>query len=67
MMNGMDMELAEKVHLLFMANYIDYSHYGFRDEEQVDEYSISVHFLRREENGTKRSTPPYQTIPRGMT
>ena len=38
MMDGMGMELAEKVHLLFMANYIDYSHYGFRDEEQVDEY-----------------------------
>ena len=25
MLNGMSVELAEKVHLLFMANYIDYS------------------------------------------
>ena len=34
MMDGMGMELAEKMHLLFMANYIDYSNYGFRDDEQ---------------------------------
>ena len=32
MLNGMSVELAEKVHLLFMANYIDYSDYEFRDE-----------------------------------
>jgi len=25
MLDGMSVELAEKVHLLFMANYIDYS------------------------------------------
>ena len=29
MLNGMSVELAEKVHLLFMANYIDYSDYDF--------------------------------------
>ena len=27
MLDGMNVELAEKVHLLFMANYIDYSDY----------------------------------------
>ena len=31
MLDGMSVELAEKVHLLFMANYIDYSDYDFRD------------------------------------
>ena len=30
MLDGMSVELAEKVHLLFMANYIDYSDYEFR-------------------------------------
>ena len=38
MLDGMDMELAEKVHLLFMTNYIDYGDYAFRDEWQVDNY-----------------------------
>ena len=38
MLNGMSVELAEKVHLLFMANYIDYSDYKFRDENQVEGY-----------------------------
>ena len=38
MLNGMSVELAEKVHLLFMANYIDYSDYDFRDENQVENY-----------------------------
>ena len=38
MLDGMGMELAEKVHLLFMANYIDYGDYAFRDEWQVDNY-----------------------------
>ena len=38
MLNGMSVELAEKVHLLFMANYIDYSDYDFRDENQVEGY-----------------------------
>ena len=36
MLDGMSVELAEKVHLLFMANYIDYSDYDFRDENQVE-------------------------------
>lgn len=36
MLDGMSVELAEKVHLLFMANYIDYSDYEFRDENQVE-------------------------------
>ena len=30
MLDGMSVELAEKVHLLFMANYIDNSDYEFR-------------------------------------
>ena len=30
MLDGMSVELAEKVHLLFMANYIYYSDYDFR-------------------------------------
>ena len=38
MLNGMSVELAEKVHLLFMANYIDCSDYDFRDEDQVESY-----------------------------
>jgi len=38
MLDGMSIELAEKVHLLFMNNYISYSNYGFRDEWHVDEY-----------------------------
>ena len=29
MLDGMSVELAEKVHLLFMSNYIDYSDYDF--------------------------------------
>ena len=38
MLDGMSVELAEKVHLLFMANYIDFSDYDFRDEDQVETY-----------------------------
>ena len=38
MLDGMSVELAEKIHLLFMANYIDYSDYEFRDENQVEGY-----------------------------
>ena len=38
MLNGMSVELAEKVHLLFMANYIDYTDYDFRDENLVESY-----------------------------
>ena len=38
MLDGMSVELTEKVHLLFMANYIDYSDYDFRDENQVENY-----------------------------
>ena len=38
MLDGMSVEMAEKVHLLFMANYIDYSDYEFRDENQVEGY-----------------------------
>ena len=38
MLDGMSVELAEKVHLLFMANYIDCSDYDFRDENQVESY-----------------------------
>ena len=30
MLDGMSVELAEMVYLLFMANYIDYSDYEFR-------------------------------------
>ncbi len=38
MLDGMSVEMAEKVHLLFMANYIDNSDYDFRDENQVESY-----------------------------
>ena len=38
MLDGMSVDLAEKVHLLFMANYIDYSDYDFRDDGQVEGY-----------------------------
>ena len=30
MLDGMSVEQAENVHMLFMANYIDYSDYEFR-------------------------------------
>ena len=36
MLDEMSVELAEKVHLLFMANYIAYSDYEFRDEDPVE-------------------------------
>ena len=42
MLDGMSVELAEKVHLLFMANYIDYSDYDFRDDGQVESYCFSL-------------------------
>ena len=38
MLDGMSVDMAEKVHLLFMANYIDYSDYDFRNENQVESY-----------------------------
>ncbi len=38
MVDGMNLKLAEKVHYLFMANYISYSYYHFRDESKVDDY-----------------------------
>ena len=38
MMDGMSVELAEKVHLLFMVNYIDYSGYTFFNDGQVESY-----------------------------
>lgn len=38
MLDGMSVDMAEKVHLLFMANYIDFSDYDFRDENQVENY-----------------------------
>ena len=41
MLDGMSVELAEKVHLLFMVNYIDYSDYDFRDDGQVESYCWS--------------------------
>ena len=41
MLDGMSVELAEKVHLLFMANYIDYSDYDFRDDGLVESYCFS--------------------------
>ena len=42
MLDGMSVELAEKVHLLFMANYIDYSDYDFRNENLVESYCFSL-------------------------
>ena len=38
MMDGMSVELAEKVHLLFMVNYIDHSGYTFRNDGLVESY-----------------------------
>ena len=38
MLDGMSVELVEKVHLLFMANYIDCSDYDSHDENQVESY-----------------------------
>ena len=39
MLDEMSVELAEKVHLLFMANYIDYSDYDFRDDSVPSEFA----------------------------
>lgn len=55
MMDGMSIGLAEKVHLLFMNNYINYSNYGFRDEWQVDDYMdayYNLYSLRSEQAKT---------------
>ena len=52
MLNGMSVELAEKVHLLFMANYIDYSDYEFRDENQVESYCWCYRDLFEPARGT---------------
>ena len=52
MMDRMSIGLAEKVHLLFMNNYINCSNYGFRDEWQVDDYMdayYNLHSLRSEQ------------------
>lgn len=38
MLEEMDMPHAEKVHFLFMNNYIDYDNYDFRDEWMIDGY-----------------------------
>ncbi len=38
MLDGTSVDLAEKVHLLFMTNYFDYSDYDFRDDGQVESY-----------------------------
>ena len=45
MMDGMNIGLSEKVHLLFMNNYINYSNYEFRDEWQVDDYMDAYYNL----------------------
>lgn len=45
MMGDMSIDLAERVHLLFMANYIDYSDYRFRDDWQVDGYIYAYNDL----------------------
>lgn len=45
MMDGMSINLAEKVHLLFLNNYINYSNYGFMDEWQVDDYMDAYYNL----------------------
>ena len=51
MLDGMSVELAEKVHLLFMANYIDYSDYDFRNENQVESYCWCYRDLFEEDKG----------------
>lgn len=38
MLGEMDQRHADLVHYLFMCNYIDYSHYHFRDEWMIDGY-----------------------------
>ena len=55
MMDGMNIGLAEKLHLLFMNNYINCSNYGFRDEWQVDDYMdayYNLYSLRSEQAKT---------------
>ena len=55
MMDGMSIGLAEKVHLLFMNNYISCSNYGFRDEWQLDDYMdayYNLYSLRSEQAKT---------------
>ena len=38
MLDGMSVEMAEKVHVLFMDNNIDNSDHDFRDDGQVESY-----------------------------
>lgn len=45
MMGAMSIDLSERVHFLFMANYIDYSDYNFRDDWQVDKYIYAYNDL----------------------
>lgn len=45
MMDGMSIAQAEKVHLLFMNNCINYSNYGFRNEWLVDDYMDAYYNL----------------------
>ena len=45
MMGNMSIYLAERVHLLFMGKYIDYSHYHFRDDLSVEGYIYAYNDL----------------------
>lgn len=60
MMDGMKMEQAEKVHYLFMSNYIDYSHYDFRDDWAVDGYIYCYDdFYKLQSESIKKSLNHY--------
>lgn len=55
MMDGMSIGQAEKVHLLFMNNYINCSNYGSWNEWQVDDYMdayYNLYSLRTEQAKT---------------
>ena len=61
MLDWMSVEMAEKVHLLFMANYIDYSDYDFRDDGQVESYCWcyrDLFELKTENGGTGTEVNP---------
>jgi len=50
MMDTMDQRHAELVHYLFMCNYIDYSHYHFRDEWMIDAYVTTYNAYFQEDS-----------------
>lgn len=59
MMDNMDAAHADLVHYLFMGNYIDFSHYNFRDEWMIDRYVEEYNAYFQEDPGYLKSLNDY--------